>query len=1812
MDFLKLCLPALFLFSTAYLNAQDCSNLGPNLFPGGDFGAGPDNVAPDTPYVAPSPYIYTLSPPPQEGFYTITNHTTPWAGGWLEIPDNSPDPEGYMMVVNSTPDSTAFWEQTINLCGDAYYLISVDAINLQDPNTAPLPLPNIQVLVNDSVRADFGGIPQNGQWNNLVKLIYVEPGGGDFLIQLFNSFSGGPGSGFAVDNISLNRCGPKLEIRGNFEERLCPGERVAFEVGVTPEFQDYWFQWQISTDGGQNWVNLGDPVNGVIFAMDDLPPNASFQVIMAATEEELNNPNCIIYSQPIEVIYQEPAECSEVISSVGDECVGQLGSNIFPDGDFGAGPDNVLPFDPGFAPGYTYELAPPPNDGAYTITNNTTPWGGFADGWIDIGDNSPDPEGYMMVVNASGHPGLFFVDTVAVCEQTTYEFSADIIAMNQPQFAGFLVSPNISFLINGVAIFNTGNVPIDSSWHSYRFTFTISSGVTEVVLALRNNSPGGQGFIGNDLAIDNISLRPCGPEVAIAETGAGPYCPGSPVAFEANIGPVVGNPFLQWQYSTDGGLTWQNSGAATTAASYTLPAIPPNTQIRALLAVTEAGLESENCYLVSNVLQPQLLDIDSCFELPVIPEGGLCGGQYGDNIFPEGDFGSGPAVFGPELPAGTTNLIYQDTTWPNDGLYSLINFWDEDICMGFFPTPCWILPITDNSADPQGYGMVVNATQGATGIFYTATIDGLCENTAYQFSADILNLNSRWFYPFNANGTDTIILPNIDFVIGVAGAPFELMQIAPEVFNTGDILNDSTWNTYGFSFTTEPGVNAITFALRNNAPGGNGNDFILDNIRFRMCGQAEISRGPICLGEPATVEALFDGGLFPSPAIQWQQSTDDGATWTGLPGETSPTLLLPNPVANSQYRYLLAADQENLDSTFCRLTSSVDTIIFLPQSASNATGVICSGETFAIGDSTFTQMGAYDVYFAAANGCDSIVTLLLTVLDTSQLMLAASICEGESYSFQGNPLSNAGMYTEVLTAANGCDSTVLLNLAVNPVYEFNQQETICEGESFFFEGQGLSQPGDYEQTYQTTAGCDSIYRLSLAVLPILRDTLAEDICQGASFLFGAQALDTGGAYERTITGSNGCDSIITLQLTVNPVYEFNRTDTICEGDSFFFEGQELSQPGDYQQPYLTAEGCDSTFNLSLTVLPLLRDTLMEEICEGENYSFGNQQITDSGSYDRTEPGSNGCDSIITLRLVVRPNVNLDIAATICEGETYPFDGQDLSAPGAYQAFYQTQFGCDSTVNLSLAVLPLLRDTILGEICEGESYPFAGQSLALAGSYEATDVGSNGCDSITTLLLTVWPNEESMAFQSICEGESLSFGGQELTAPGVYPFTFTTVHGCDSLVSLELEVLPVAAASVEAAICEGETYPFGAQSLTQAGVYDRVETGSNGCDSIITLELSVLPTYNQQFTVALCRGDAFAGQPVFSDTTILFEGQSVAGCDSIVTYLISVEDLSDFEIEGARPLCNDFAVTLSAGSFAGYAWSTGTALSELVVSSPGWYTVTVTSQRGCTAVDSVLIGEAGFTPQAQALDPLCAGDDSGAISVTNIQAGAPPFLYSINGGPFLETGVFNGLTAGAYQLAVQDATGCEWSELIQLLDPPPVAANIIGRLDIALGDSTQLQVQSLGDSLAVYDWQPATGLSCADCPAPVAAPNQSTAYLVSVEDANGCPGLLQVEIRVEDSRNLFAPNAFSPNADGRNDVFTLYPGKGVSRIVRFQVFDRWGNQLFESGSNDAGALAGWDGTFKGELMNPAVFVWMAEVEFVDGSSRVYEGELSLVR
>jgi len=262
-----------------------------------------------------------------------------------------------------------------------------------------------------------------------------------------------------------------------------------------------------------------------------------------------------IFQQDIN-INQNFAKTSLSTVSPDNFCNGTLGENIFNDGDFGSGPANILPSDMnGYAPSYTYQANPPPNDGSYTITNNTTTWGSFAaTAWINIGDNSTDPEGYMMVINASFDPGIFYEKTVDnLCENTFYQFSADVISLlnlNSNE-----IKPNLDFLIDGVVQYSTGQIPNNTEWNNYGFTFTSDPGTTSLTLSIRNNAPGG---LGNDLAIDNIEFRACGPEIDASATNPF-FCAGQPKTINASVfGTQYPTPYFQWQISSDNGVNWND------------------------------------------------------------------------------------------------------------------------------------------------------------------------------------------------------------------------------------------------------------------------------------------------------------------------------------------------------------------------------------------------------------------------------------------------------------------------------------------------------------------------------------------------------------------------------------------------------------------------------------------------------------------------------------------------------------------------------------------------------------------------------------------------------------------------------------------------------------------------------------------------------------------------------------------------------------------------------------------------------------------------------------------------------------------------------------------------------------------------------------------------------------------------------------------------------------------------------------------------------------------------------------------------------
>ncbi|NRB64707.1 MAG: hypothetical protein HRU40_17045 [Saprospiraceae bacterium] len=281
------------------------------------------------------------------------------------------------------------------------------------------------------------------------------------------------------------------------------------------------------------------------------------------------------------------------------ECTGNFGDNIFDAGGFGRGEINVLQDDPGYAPGYTYTRSPPPMDGFYTITNNTGEWNLFP-GWMSIINSSSDEKGYMMVVNASVDPGIFYEQRIeGLCENTTYRFSADIINLISPSWDE-LIKPRVSFLINDDVQYDTGNIPQNGNWNIYGFNFATGPGETSLKLSLRNNAPGG---VGNDLAIDNIFFRPCGPEALILPRTPANICEdGDPIPLLATInGDEFENPVIQWQQSFDEGATWQDMSGERDISILHSDLRTGDYYYRYYLANSESSLANEKCRIISNI-----------------------------------------------------------------------------------------------------------------------------------------------------------------------------------------------------------------------------------------------------------------------------------------------------------------------------------------------------------------------------------------------------------------------------------------------------------------------------------------------------------------------------------------------------------------------------------------------------------------------------------------------------------------------------------------------------------------------------------------------------------------------------------------------------------------------------------------------------------------------------------------------------------------------------------------------------------------------------------------------------------------------------------------------------------------------------------------------------------------------------------------------------------------------------------------------------------------------------------------------------------
>jgi gliding motility-associated-like protein len=441
------------------------------------------------------------------------------------------------------------------------------------------------------------------------------------------------------------------------------------------------------------------------------------------------------------------------------------------------------------------------------------------------------------------------------------------------------------------------------------------------------------------------------------------------------------------------------------------------------------------------------------------------------------------------------------------------------------------------------------------------------------------------------------------------------------------------------------------------------------------------------------------------------------------------------------------------------------------------------------------------------------------------------------------------------------------------------------------------------------------------------------------------------------------------------------------------------------------------------------------------------------------------------------------------------------------------------------------------------------------------------------------------------------------------------NGCTATDSVWVEAdqaLPVVDIAVPGAItCQVLVQLLDGEGSSQGANFDLSWASWNG--NILSGEQTLNPLVDQAGTYAL---------------TIQNLENGCVSSDSVQVPIDTLPPVIDAGPSGFFP-CNATSFSLNSSvlsSLGAYEvqWTTldGSLLSGVqtlspLVGGPGAYSLLVTQLgNGCTAADEVVLLQQGIDGLVvQTVQPPCPGD-FGQILVEQVEGGSPPYSFALENGTFQSEPSFEDLPPGTYELVVSDGGGCLFSQELVLNHPIPLLVQLPELIEADLGAVLTLQPQLNipAGQISWVEWSPAAGLSCADCLNPDVQVMETATYTVNLADERGCVASAEVTIVVDRSIRLFAPNIFSPNADGINDVFQLYAREGqIGAIRNFQVWSRWGELVFQAANTLPGSQGtGWDGTISGRPASAGVYGWWAEVEWADGRVLIYHGNVTLLR
>lgn len=519
-------------------------------------------------------------------------------------------------------------------------------------------------------------------------------------------------------------------------------------------------------------------------------------------------------------------------------------------------------------------------------------------------------------------------------------------------------------------------------------------------------------------------------------------------------------------------------------------------------------------------------------------------------------------------------------------------------------------------------------------------------------------------------------------------------------------------------------------------------------------------------------------------------------------------------------------------------------------SPEDSTLIVTAWDSFIWNGMAYTESGVYthDGNVDPETGCvDTVFTLRLTIHTTGYDTYNETGCD--SIVYNGKKYVESGVYTDTLFDGNGNRTIMTLNFTIHHATTGEDTQTACD--SLLWNGKWYNESGDY--TFKTTnaAGCDSTATLHLTINHSVQLNMSGiDVC--GSYLWGDTLIETSGTYTRRLHTISGCDSIVTQTIRVHQPVNMTLPDTaVCETD--------------YGYEYVWSD-------------PVMGDTTIRQ----------------NGTYTRRFKTQYGCDSIVTqtVRFLDMTYGSAKVTAydsyTTNMGMTYT-----KSVAGAID-YYTNAAGCDSVVTLDLKIRHLqVNDTFPQTICATElPFQWYGKSYMESGIY-TTDTIEGGAvngvymDTVHTVNLMVLPTSAGDTAAAACE--SFVWYGETYSASGEYNHTLTNVVGCDSVVTLHLTIYHATTGDTSAVACNA--YDWYGKTYTESGEYNHTLEGGNshGCDSVITLHLTIHTSTTGEETKEVCNEYEWHGTTYTTSGDYTFTTANAAGCDSTVTLHLTIND-----------------------------------------------------------------------------------------------------------------------------------------------------------------------------------------------------------------------------------------------------------------------------------------------------------------------------------